>query len=91
MADSLVDELVEDYNHGKQYSLNDYETNFIEELNTLLQFHIYKDRIISNYLTYIAVTRLGYTQHKEGTNLQYSIEAESKPFKIRIKEVQREA
>ena len=39
----------------------------------------------------IATMRLGYTQLKEGYNLQYSIEAESKPFKVRIKEVQREA
>ena len=90
MSDNLVDDIVEDYNLGKEFQLTDYETGFLKELHTLLQYHVHKDRIITAYLTYVAMVRLGYTKVKDGFDLQYGIETESEPYKLRVKEVQRE-
>lgn len=90
MADSLVDDLVEDFNNGKQFTLNDYETGFLKELHAMLQYHIYRDRIMTAFMTYVAMTRFGYTKVKEGYDLQYGIETETEPYKLRIKEVKRE-
>ena len=91
MADNLTDDLVEQYNHGKEYQLNEYETSFLKELDTLLMYHIYKQRVITNLLTYISTTRLGYTKVHEGYDLQYSIDSDKEPYTLRIKEVPREA
>ena len=87
----LVDDLVDQFNNGQEYQLNDYETQFIKELDTLLLYHIYRHRIITTLLTYIASTRLGHARVKEGFDLQFGIDSDKEPYKLRVKEVKREA
>jgi hypothetical protein len=90
MGKDLVDDLVEDYNLGKEFQLTEYETGMIKEFDALLQFHIHRSRMITAILTHIAMVRLGYTKVKDGYDLQYGIETETEPYKLRVKEIARE-
>ena len=70
-----------------KHELTEFEFAFLKELNILLQFHTAKDRIMSNLLTYIAKTRLGYTEIKEGYDLRFSFDLSGEDRDLEIIEV----
>ena len=87
MADSLVDDLVDEKNNGKRYSLNEYETAYVTELGELLKYHVFQNQIVINFLRYVLLTRLGYTKVHDKHHLQIDIDMNKKPFDILVKEV----
>lgn len=64
------------------HELNDSEMNYLKLLNMALQFHTLGQKILSGYIYYVAVTRLGY---KEGSNLQFEIDLNSDDNKVTVK------
>lgn len=55
----------------QQHKLNDSEANYLRLLNLSLQYHTLGQKIMSGFLYYICVQRLGY---KAGTNLQFEFD-----------------
>lgn len=55
----------------RTHELLDSEMNYLKLLNLALQFHTMGQKILSGFMYYIAVTRLGY---KDGSNLQFEID-----------------
>lgn len=75
----------------KQYNLSAFEFAFINELLVLLQFHTKQEQIMNNFLTYVAVERLGYRKIKPGHILKFDLDTigdeENPQPVIRISEV----
>lgn len=75
----------------KEYTLTDYEFSYLKDLNVVLQLNVFRSKIISGFLTYVAQTRFGYTKIKEGYNLQFEVDPNSDSKTIKIKEIPIEA
>lgn len=58
---------------SQTYTLTEPEINYLKLLNLTLQYHTYKQQLMSNYLYYISVMRLGYEQ---GHDLQFELDLE---------------
>ena len=61
-----------------KYELNDFEVNYIDELSKILAMNIYKDAVISSFLTYVAVTRFAYTKVRAGYHLKFDVQLDNK-------------
>lgn len=72
---------------SKQFAMTEFESSFIRELMVLLQYHTAKDQIVSNLLTYISMTRLGYEHLKKGHDLRYSLDLNKDPVVVIVEEV----
>lgn len=83
----LIDDITEEFNNGKRYSLNDYESNYVRELGTLLQFHTHREQIINNFIMYVMINRLGYTKVKQNHHIALTVDDTKFPFDIMVKEV----
>lgn len=59
---------------GKTYTLDDYEFNYVRDLNGALQFHILRQRLVAGFLTYLARERMGIKEIPEGNNLEFELE-----------------
>lgn len=55
----------------QEHKLLDNEANYLRTLNLALQFNTFGEKILSGFLYYVCVQRLGY---KEGTNLQFEFD-----------------
>jgi hypothetical protein len=55
----------------QQHKLTDSEANYLRLLNLSLQYHTLSGKIMSGYLYYVCVQRLGY---QPGTNLQFEFD-----------------
>ncbi len=90
MSSKIKDKLKDSVPESKEFTLTTFETAFIKEMDVLLQFHIGKQRIISNFITYIAVTRLGYSTVKEGYELRFDINLDRDPAIVQLRQVKAE-
>lgn len=72
---------------GKKFTLTNYEFKYIRDLNQALTFHTLRGQIISGYLTYVATTRLGYTQIREGYMLQYEVDPTKEDQTLIVREI----
>lgn len=70
---NLKDEILANQNTEdiQQHQLTDSEMSYLKLLNLTLQYHTMAQRIISGFLYYVAVNRLGY---KDGVNLQLEMD-----------------
>lgn len=67
----LKDEAIKKTNEDVQrHELSDSEINYVRLLNLSLQYHTFKQQILTGFLYYIATTRLGY---KDGSSLMFEI------------------
>lgn len=64
----------------QEHKLTEPEANYLRLLNLSLQYHTLGQKIMSGYLYYVCVQRLGYQQ---GTNLQFEFDFD-KPDNILI-------
>lgn len=71
----------------KTFTLTDYEFNYLKDMQNVLLFHTLRSNLISGFLTYIASTRLGYTQIREGYALQYELDLKGDDHTLTVKEV----
>lgn len=55
----------------QQHKLTDQEMNYVRLLNIALQYHTLGQQILSNFLYYVCVNRLGY---KDPVNLQFELD-----------------
>jgi hypothetical protein len=67
---------------SKTYTLTEPEINYLKLLNLTLQYHTYKQQLMSTYLYYISVVRLGYEQ---GRDLQFELDLEKEDNMLTIK------
>lgn len=74
--------------NGKTHILSEREINYLKILNISLQYHVWKDKIISGFLYFICTTRFGY---KENENLIFEIDLDSDKSELKVKEVPAEA
>lgn len=82
-----IDERLEKSDESRNFTLTEFESAFVKELTVLLQYHVAKDQIVSNLITYMAMSRLGYAHIKDGYNLRYSIDLDKDPATVSIEEV----
>ncbi len=75
---------------SKEFTLTAFETAFIKELQVLLQFHTARQQIISNFVTYIAMTRLGYGTVTEGYDLRFDLNLDRDPAIVLLREIKKE-
>jgi hypothetical protein len=72
---------------AKEFSLTDYEVQYLKDLNQILMFHTLRGNIISGFITYVCTTRLGYNQLPEDKALQYDLDSvvKGKDNKLKVK------
>ena len=75
----------------KKFTLDDYEWSYLKDMNSVLIFHTLRSNLISNFLTYVAKTRLGYTNIREGYALQYELDLQSDDHTLIVREVPKPA
>jgi hypothetical protein len=71
----------------KTFTLTEYEHKYLQDMQNVLLFHTLRSNLISGFLTYIATTRLGYTELREGYALQYELDIKSEDRMLTVKEV----
>jgi hypothetical protein len=76
---------------SKEFTLTQFETAYIKDLEVLLQYHVARQQIISNFVTYIAMTRLGYTTVTEGYDLRFDLNLDRDPAIVLLREIKKEA
>lgn len=59
---------------GDTYTLTVFEFSYLKDLNEALRSSVYHKRLMSGLLTYIAKTRLGFSDPQEGYNLQFEVD-----------------
>lgn len=64
----------------QEHKLSENEANYLRLLNLSLQYHTLSGKIMSGYLYYVCVQRLGY---RPGTNLQFEFDFD-KPENVLI-------
>lgn len=72
------------------FTLTDYEFRYLKDMQNVLLFHTLRSNLISGFLTYIASTRLGYTEIREGYALQYELDLKGGDHTLIVKEVPKE-
>lgn len=77
----------EEDNGPKEYTLTDYEFRYLKDMNNCLMFHTLRNQLISNFLTYVASTRLGYQSLPDDKALQYELDLRGEDHTIKITEV----
>lgn len=64
------------------HDLTDGEMGYLRLLNVALQYHTLGQKIMSGFLYYVCVSRLGY---KDGTNLQFELDFNKQDNKFTVK------
>jgi hypothetical protein len=64
------------------FKLNDGEVGYLRLLNVALQFHTLGQKIMSGFLYYVSVTRLGYNN---GVNLQFEFDFDKQDNMLTVK------
>lgn len=66
----------------QQFKLNAGEVNYLRLLNLALQYHTLGQKIMSGFLYYVCVSRLGY---KDGSNLQLQFDFDKSDDMLTVK------
>lgn len=66
----------------QQHKLTDSEMGYLRLLNVALQFHTLGQKIVSGFLYYVCIQRLGY---KDGVNLQFEIDLDKQDNILTVK------
>lgn len=64
------------------HQLNDSEMGYLRLLNVALQYHTLGQKIMSGYLYYVCIQRLGY---ENGINLQFEIDFDKQDNLLTVK------
>lgn len=79
----LRDEAVTKVNEDvQQHELTKSEANYLRLLNLALQFHTMGQKIMTGFLYYICIQRLGY---KDGVNLQFEFDFSKEDNMLTVK------
>ena len=84
---NLKKKLLQKDDNEKKFKLTPYEFSFLKDMNTVLTFHTLRSNLISNFLTYVAQTRLGYSTIREGYALQYEVDLQKDDHTLIVREV----
>jgi hypothetical protein len=80
---SLKEEALNTTNEDiQQHKLTDSEMGYLRLLNVALQFHTLGQKIVSGFLYYVCIQRLGY---KDGVNLQFEIDLNKQDSMLTVK------
>lgn len=66
----------------KSFELSDQEIQYLRLLNLTLQYHTHGAKIMSGFLYYVSINRLGYPH---GTDLQFEIDLEKEDKMLTVK------
>lgn len=87
MMPGIKDKLLKN-DSDKEVTLDEFEFSYVRDLNTALQFNVFRQKLVSGFLTYLAKTRFGYKDGvKAGYILQFEIDLKADDRKLVIHEV----